>query len=252
MTEARLGSILDISTVDWPGRLSSVIFLAGCNLRCPFCQNAGLVPIGSGDRVDVSTIIDRIERNSGMIEVVGFCGGEPTLQEQVLTEICRHAKDCGLETFVNTNGTQPTVISQLSSESLLDFLTLDIKAPLNAEDYQRVIGVSDPAGSVVRKVTETLETCIDAGLKMEARTTIVPGLTDDSRCVKLIAGNLPKDLRYVLQQFNPEGDILDTKLRQAPQPPREKLLDLGRIALEEGLTSVYVRTREKGLEQVVT
>ena len=196
------------------------------------------------------SIVDRIAKNSQLIDTVGFCGGEPTLQEPALLDICQRVRALGQEVFINTNGTRPAVIGRLVSEGLLNFLTLDVKAPLDPPDYQEVIGILDPEGTVVNRVKETLRICRDMRISLEVRTTVVPTLTDDEDFVKRIAGDIPPDVKYVLQQYSSEGDILDERFKRVMSPSRQRMLELARTAAHEGLSDVYIRTRDSGQERV--
>ncbi|MCJ7505720.1 4Fe-4S cluster-binding domain-containing protein, partial [Candidatus Bathyarchaeota archaeon] len=75
MTKARIGGIMDLSTIDWYGKIASMTFFAGCNFRCPYCQNASLVPMNSGKEIDTVDIFKRVEKNADIIDAVGFTGG---------------------------------------------------------------------------------------------------------------------------------------------------------------------------------
>ncbi len=249
LARARIGSILDLSTVDWPGRISSVIFMAGCNLRCPYCQNASLVSTESGELVEVSKVLRRITSNMTMIDAVGFCGGEPTLQEEPLVESCHRLVGIGLKTFVNTNGTHPEVIKRLVENGLISFVTIDVKAPLDAQSYRKVTG-REVDESLVDRVRESLRICTEKHIELEIRTTIVPTISDELDFTKSIAHDLPKNVRYVLQQFNPKGDIIDQRLRDMAAPSIKQMRSLGRVASEEGLLNVYIRTSEGGEERI--
>lgn len=204
----------------------------------------------SGREVDTSSIVDRIAKNSQLIDTVGFCGGEPTLQEPALLDICQQVRQFGQEVFINTNGTRPTVIARLVRENLLSFLTVDVKAPLDQSDYQKVVGVPDPEGTVVSRVKETLRICQNMRVPLEIRTTVVPTLTDYEAFVKRIADDIPPNVKYMLQQFSPEGDILDQRFKQVMAPSRQRMLELARTAAQEGLSKVYIRTRDGGEERV--
>ncbi|MCD6480271.1 radical SAM protein, partial [Candidatus Bathyarchaeota archaeon] len=93
----RLGGILDLSTVDWYGNASLIVFFAGCNFRCPYCQNSPLIPTDSGVEVGVEVLRERIEKNLILLDAVVFTGGEPTLQPEGVEEAARAVRDYGLK-----------------------------------------------------------------------------------------------------------------------------------------------------------
>ena len=250
--KVRLGGIVDTSTVDWYGKVSTVVFFAGCNFRCPFCQNASLIPMKSGKEVELEYVLDRIRVNKFLLDAVCMTGGEPTLQPEGLMELCRLVKAEGLLTSLDTNGSRPEVVESLVSEGLLDRVALDIKAPLNPDVYGRVVGLPGRAGGVLEKVLKTVEALKGADIVVELRTTVVPGMLDWAEAVREIARLVSKlECAYSLQQFSPMGDLLDPSLKSVKPPSREELKALARIAVEEGVGEVYVKTREYGLERVV-
>jgi len=95
----RLGGITDMSTVDWYGNVSMVVFFAGCNIRCPYCQNSGLLPFDSGEEVDLDYIEERLIIGMNpvpQLDAVVFTGGEPLLQPDAVIEAAELVKSHGL------------------------------------------------------------------------------------------------------------------------------------------------------------
>lgn len=245
----RVGGIVDTSTVDWYGNVTLMIFAAGCNFRCPYCQNSNLIPLDSGKDMELELINRRIENNKVYIDAVGASGGEPTLQSQELEEIFALARTHNLKNFLNTNGSKPQVIEDLLAKGLLDHIALDIKAPLRVDKYGSVIGLQN-CDSMLKNVQKSLELCSSQHVSLEIRTTIVPGLTDEEDLVRDIAREIKGNTTYILQQFNPQAELLDPSLKQRGYTTREKLVSLASIALQETLEDVYIKTREEGLEKV--
>ncbi len=251
MARLRLGGYVDLSTVDWHGHLTSMLFFAGCNLACSFCQNAPLIPVGSGEEVDLEEVKKLVLKGFRVLDAVGFSGGEPTLQGRSLKEICVWAKGKGLKTFLNTNGTNPRLVTELLEQNLLSYVALDVKAPLDEEIYGRVTGKPWFGVETVEAVRDTLKTCINFKVPFEVRTTVVPTLIE---CEDDI-GRIAREIRercpiYVLQQFIPSNDVLDPRLRIVPPTSRETLLRLAQVAKREGISKVFIRTKDYGLESV--
>lgn len=246
----RVGSILDFSTVDWFGHITFMVFCAGCNFHCPFCDNSSLVPLDSGGEVDLEVVKEGVMSNIGFSDALGFTGGEPTLQPEPVKALCEWAKSRGLKTFLNTNGSNPRFVGELLERGLLDYVAMDVKAPFKEEAYRRVAGLGGNVERIMANIKETIELCVRAGLPMEVRTTIVPTLMDDEKSICEIAKIVGNRGVYVLQEFFPFEDVPDEKLRAVRPPSRERLVKLAKIALGTGVKEVYIRTRGRGMERI--
>lgn len=247
----RLGGITDISTVDWYGNVSSVIFLAGCNFRCPYCQNSGLIPAESGEDMSLEQLRKRIEGGVNIIDAVVFTGGEPLLQPEGIREAAKLVKDYGLKLMLDTNGSLPSVVEQLLDLWLIDRVALDVKAPLKAEDYVKVIGLQHQVEDIVENIGRTLELCNRYGVEIEVRTTVAPTVSDDLDFIRRIACDIKGKYNvYYLQQFDNTGNVLSPSMKSMDPPSREKMIELARAAIGEGLRNVYIKTRNLGLEKI--
>jgi pyruvate formate lyase activating enzyme len=239
--------ITDLSTVDWPGKLAAVVFLQGCNLRCPWCQNVdGIDPRGGKD-VEVEDAVKHIEELKPMIDSIVLTGGEPLLQPEACSEILKTAKRLGLNCAIETNATEPQALKRLLP--YLDLVAIDVKAPLgNPELYDRVTGSTWTPG-LVRKVEEGLKLAINSRAEVEARTTVVPTLNDDEKIIARLVEDIKGVDRLRLQQFRNQR-TLDSSFQELPMPSREKLLKLARMAKRKGIKSVKIFTVEGGLENL--
>ena len=249
----RIGGVVDTSTVDWYGNVSLIVFYAGCNFRCPYCQNSGLLPLDSGEEVDLEYLRQRIKINMtpvpGLDSVV-LTGGEPTLQGEAILEVAGLVRELGLKLMLDTNGSVPEAIEPLLEAGLVDRVALDIKAPLNPGDYRICTGISDAEEAVVN-VGRTLDLCLEHGVDLEARTTVAPTVTDSEALIRGIA----RDIRdrctvYYLQQYDNTGEVLSPRLKELTPPSKERLTELAEVALGEGVENVYIKTREDGLERI--
>ncbi len=249
---ARIAGFVDFSTIDWFGKLTTMVFLSGCNFRCPYCQN-GPVALGEGEVVTMEFVEQRVRRSLGVAEALGVSGGEPTLQPKALREILAVGRRLGLKNFLETNASNPSVVLSLVDEGLLDYVALDAKAALTPKRYAEVAGISaKQAEDAISCLMELVKGLAERGVGFEVRTTIVPTLVDSREEVAEIARKLVElgCRRYVLMQFDPNGDLIDKRLKALKPPSRQDLIDLARAALEEGVSEVYVFTREEGLELV--
>jgi pyruvate formate lyase activating enzyme len=245
----RIGGILDMSTIDWYGNVSLVVFFAGCNFRCPFCQNSSLLPLDSGQEVDADYIKQRIEVGRSLLDSVVISGGEPLLQADGIKKVAGIARELGLKLCLNTNGSVPSVMQSLLETGLIDRVALDIKAPFTQEDYSKVIGVNRK--EAYRNVEKTLDICNSNEVEIEVRTTVAPGISDDPDFIKKIASALEGRYdTFHLQQFDNLGDVLDPEFKFKPPPSRETMQKLAHVALAAGLKNVYIKTRKNGLERI--
>jgi len=247
----KIGGILDISTIDWYGNVSLVVFFAGCNFRCPYCHNSSLVSLDSGEQVDLEHLRKRIEMNRNLIDAVVFTGGELLLQSESVIEAAKLVKSYGLKLMLDTNGSISSAAKRIFETECVDRVALDIKAPLIPEEYQKVACSKMSGSTIVNNIKQIINLCNFYNIKIEARTTITPTISDDINFIKHISNDIKgKYDVFYLQQFDNAGEILDNKLKVILPPSRERMLELAKIAISEGLSNVYIKTREYGLERV--
>ena len=246
----RLGGIVDTSTIDWYGNVSLVVFFAGCNFRCPYCQNSGLIHLDSGKIVGPEYIENHLRGEKNLLDAVVLSGGEPLLQPEGIRVTCQLAKEMGFKVMLNTNGSRPRVIEGLLNDGLIDRVALDVKAPLNPSSYASFTGTE--RGDIPTLIRRSLDICNEHGIEIEARTTVAPGLSDEPWFIRAIAEDI-RDLcgMYILQQYDNMGEVLSQDLKSKTPPTKEKLIDLAGVASDMGLKSVYIKTRRTGLERVI-
>ena len=222
-----------VSSLEFPEKMSLVIFSGGCILRCPYCHNPEL--IDNGKSVELHEIIAKIESSLDFIDSVVITGGEALIQYDDVKEIFKYCKNHGLETKLDTNGCFPDKLSELID--LLDYVALDVKAPF--DKYGEIIG-----SDIGDKVKESMEICTDNGIYLECRTTYVPFLMDPEDIIK-IAKSITTDI-YTIQQFR-DKTVLDKKLQGTHVPSRDELKEIGE-AVKPFLKKVRIKTAEFGNE----
>ncbi|MCQ6962698.1 anaerobic ribonucleoside-triphosphate reductase activating protein [Methanolobus chelungpuianus] len=251
------GSCVPISTVDWHGHVSVVLFLRNCPFRCPYCQNHELLN-GSG-LTDISVLEAAIKKSRPFVSSLVLLGGEPLMQKQAVMHLSRFAKQNGLLVGVHTNGFYPQVLDEMIKEKLLDKIFIDIKAPLDdIEVYGRVTGCdtsqvrADPADAV-RNVSESVLLVIRGGVELELRTTVFRGFMGDAADIGRIAASIlsltgDRQVHYVLQQGLAENAALES-MRCIKPFSRDEMLELARSA-HGSLENIWIRTREQGNEKL--
>jgi pyruvate formate lyase activating enzyme len=146
---------IDLSMVDWDDKVSAVIFLPRCNFRCPFCYNVALVVTPDElPTIPFEKIESYLERHKEGIEGVVITGGEPTVHKD-LPYLCKRLKNMGFMVKLDTNGTGPSMIKELIGDSLVDYIAMDVKAPLTREEYSRATGVD--AKGFIEAVKESIK-----------------------------------------------------------------------------------------------
>lgn len=161
----KIGGLIKFTLIDFPGRPAAVVFTQGCNFRCRYCHNPELVyPHLFAEPVAIEEIYSFLKRRQGTLEGVVVSGGEPTLHED-LPSFMADLKAMGYATKLDTNGTRPDMLKSLLDAKLLDYVAMDIKAPL--EKYSLITGV-DFNPEVLRQSMDLIR---NSGLEYEFRTT---------------------------------------------------------------------------------
>ncbi|MCP4709128.1 MAG: anaerobic ribonucleoside-triphosphate reductase activating protein [Planctomycetes bacterium] len=203
-----IGGLVPFSLCDYPGQVAAVIFTQGCNFRCPFCHNGSLIPIEptAGQLIPEELIFDFLEKRRENLDAVVVSGGEPTIQSD-LRDFLHRVKARGYSIKLDTNGSRPNILQELLQWRLIDYIAMDIKAPL--EIYDRLTGVRPPIDQICRSI----DLVARSGIDHEFRTTVVNSLlaAEDVQAIQKI---VPPGSRYRLQDFRPEH-ALDPALRAA-------------------------------------
>jgi len=226
---------IETSFVDWKGKVASVIFLGGCNFRCPYCHNHRLVlqPEALED-IPWGAIEEGLRRLRGWVDGVCVTGGEPTLHPS-LPRILGDLRSMGFQTKLDTNGSLPEILERLIEGGLLDAVSMDVKAPLREDAYQRCSG----RPVAIRAVERSIRVLAASGLEVEFRTTVVPGLLGEEEVLEIASG-LPPGVPYLLQGFRPL-EVLDPRLEDAV-PYSEETLERMRALVAENVPNPLTPT----------
>ena len=190
---------VDSSFVDWDGQIASVLFLPNCNFRCPFCHNVNLVLNPETiETIPLGYITDQLETQKKWVDGVCITGGEPTLHKELPELITKLKKMC-FKIKLDTNGTNPGMLKELVDQKLVDYVAMDIKAPLNEKDYSKVTGVNTE--KLIENVKKSVEHLLNSDIEYEFRTTVVPTLHSEEDITQ-ICRSLVGCKKYVLQKFD--------------------------------------------------
>lgn len=192
-----------LTLLDYPGYTAATIFLGGCNFRCPFCQNAGLVLRPDEEPViPEDDVLAFLKKRRRVLDGVCITGGEPTLEPE-LPELIRSIKELGYLVKLDTNGTHPAIVRKLAEEKLIDYVAMDIKS--SREHYARLAGNSSE--KLLAVVEETAAFLMEGNLDYEFRTTVVRELHEQEDFVA-IRDWLAGARRYYLQAYRDSEHIL--------------------------------------------
>lgn len=210
-----------LTLLDYPGKVACILFLSGCNLRCPFCHNASLVThIDNEYTFDEGEVISYLKKRQGILEGVVITGGEPLLRDN-LDDFLKKVKELGYCVKLDTNGFFPKKMIALIENGLVDYVAMDIKNSL--EKYPVTTGVENLD---IEPLKRSINYLISGKIDYEFRTTVVNQFhteADIENIGKMISGAK----KYYLQNFVDSGDIISSGLC-AICP--EKLKKMGEIA----------------------
>lgn len=188
----QIGGYVPLSLCDFPSRPAAVVFSQGCNFRCPFCHNGGLLAMEAGS-IPAKEVLDRLARRRGLLEGVVVSGGEPCLQPD-LAAFCASVKSLPLAVKLDTNGSRPSVLDDLLARRLVDFVAMDIKAPPRL--YAKLAGVDVEWGVIA----ESIRILAAFDVPHQFRTTVVGPLLSDEDLGEIVS-LLPRGARHVRQEF---------------------------------------------------
>ncbi len=224
--------------LDYPGRVACIVFLGGCNFRCPFCQNSELVL----DNKSLPTIPREVffkflKERVGKIEGVVITGGEPTIQPD-LPEFVKAIKGLGFLVKLDTNGTNPEMVAELIKQHLINYVAMDYKGPLD-KYYKYTNTTNTTNNSITKNIKKTIETLIKSGIDFELRTTVVPTLHTKEDLIKMAKELRKLPMKWFLQPFSPHK-CLDPEFQKIKPYPKSFL---GKVlpALKKLVPEVEVR-----------
>lgn len=228
-----------ISSVEFHGNMSLVLFMSGCPLTCRYCHNVEL--LDDTTEKSLEEVKQEIDFSADFLDAVVISGGEPLMQTDEIIEIFSYVRQIGLKTKLDTSGIYPDKIKQLLDLKLLDFVSLDVKTTFSK--YRKVTGSN--VGFQVKKSMELINE--DQNVHLEARTTYVPTLHTKKDMINL-ADEIEADI-YTIQQFR-NKNVLDPALEKVEVPNPHVLADLAREIKPYFNGIVKVKSAEFG-EQVI-
>lgn len=164
-----IAGLQKMTLLDYPGKVACTVFLQGCNFRCPFCHNSGLLGGKAEAPISTEALLSFLSKRQGLLDGVCITGGEPTLCKE-LPKLLKAIKDMGFAVKLDTNGSRPEILKSLAEQGLLDYVAMDIKnCP---ERYSQTAG----AEMDLAAIEESMRFLMAGELDYEFRTTVVKEL----------------------------------------------------------------------------
>lgn len=245
-----LAGLQKTTLIDFPGRVSCTVFISGCNFRCPFCYSPELVlpeKIIKHPQMSEKDFFSFLKKRKGLLDGVVICGGEPTINRN-LPDFCEKIKKMGFLVKLDTNGSNSEMLKLLIEKKLIDYVAMDIKAPLglkseirnpkheiNTKYPEAELSVRygagkiqntpketlcDPTGQAkysgatgvnvdLDRIRESVEIIKNSGINYEFRTTVVPGIHTKEDIMQ-IAKDIQPAKKYYLQNFRADKNLNPT------------------------------------------
>jgi pyruvate formate lyase activating enzyme len=220
-----IGGLQKNTLIDFPNKIACTVFLAGCNFRCPWCYSAELVlpeKILKQPRISEKYFFDFLRDRKGLLEGVVLCGGEPTINKNLL-EFIKKIKDLEFLVKLDTNGSNPVMLKELIDQKLIDYVAMDIKTSKKSEGfkYENVF----IEGIKMQDIERSVDILKQGKVNFEFRTTVVNTIhkkQDFLDIAKWIGG---KNIKYYLQNFRAEKTI-DSKFENIKPYSRDFYIEV--------------------------
>lgn len=218
-----------VSMVDYKDKISATIFTGGCNFRCPFCHNSGIVE-KKYNYYSEDEILEYLKDRKKLLDAVVISGGEPTLQKD-LPRFIKAVRALGYLVKLDTNGTNPQMLEMLLQDKLIDYVAIDIKNDFS--NYSVITGVPNPNTEAIKKSLALLKRF---SVDYELRTTLVKEFHTQKNIEKLSEDLKGEKLLY-LQKFKLSEGVFNQTLHEVPKVEAEKFQEI----LKKNIKNVILR-----------
>lgn len=219
------------SLIDYPSKIAAVIFTGGCNFRCPFCHNGSLINKDSAHCVEINEILNFLKNRKGKLDGVVISGGEPTIHND-LEEIIKQIKKLGYKIKLDTNGTNPKMVETLIRKKLINYVAMDLKAPL--DKYSEITCTQVDTDKIKQSINLLLKNYIE----YEFRTTVVKECLS-FKDFEIMAKEIKGAKKYYLQTYIPEL-AYDETFKNKTTYSTEDLKKIKKI-FENNVEKIYIR-----------
>ncbi len=203
-----IAGLQKLTTSDFPGLLSCIVFTQGCNLKCPYCQNSELIPVlqaVTSNFVSEDDFFAFLNKRKSILEGVVVTGGEPLIHQDIQSFISK-IKDLGYKVKLDTNGTNPKLLQDLIDSNLIDYVAVDIKNDF--ENYAKTVGLSEIN---TNSILQTIQILKSSNVDYEFRTTITKEF-HSIQSIQNICELIGKEPKYFIQNFEDSSNVLNHNL----------------------------------------
>jgi pyruvate formate lyase activating enzyme len=216
-----IGGFQQTSLIDYPDKLCAIIWTLGCNFRCPFCYNPQLV-LEQTPTIAEEDVLAFLQKRTKQLDALSISGGEPLLQPD-LAAFIKKVKKLGYLIKIDTNGSLPDTLAALLDQHLIDYVSMDIKAP--PDTYKTLTGKDVD----ITKIQHSIQLIKEQAPAYEFRTTMIPSLLTKEDIITIAQWITPATTYYI-QQFKYDTPVLSPQLQQNKPYPR--------VYLEETLKAI--------------
>lgn len=225
-----IAGLQKMTLLDYPGKVACTVFLQGCNFRCPFCHNSGLLDMAGEEYMTPEELIGFLRKRKGLLDGVCITGGEPTLQPG-LVELAQAIKAEGFLLKLDTNGSRPKVLKELIDRGLVDYVAMDIKN--SPQRYGETVGVPKIS---LDGIEQSIRLLLQGNVEYEFRTTVMDELHTEEEMAAIGAwlqqlGEGTKPERFFLQPYADRDSVLAPGMHTLR---KEKLLKMRQILTPYG------------------
>lgn len=192
-----------LTLLNYPDKVACTIFTSGCNLRCPFCHNSGLVT-NNYNEISFDSIYEYLKKRIGILDGVCITGGEPLIHADIKNYI-KKIKDLGYLVKIDTNGCNPKLLKELIDLKLVDYIAMDIKNIYSKYDITSGVKVN------IDNIKKSISIIENSGIDYEFRTTIVKEF-HSTQDIKEILSYISSNSNYYIQNFKNSNDVFNRNL----------------------------------------
>ena len=208
------GGLERLTLIDYPGKVAAMVYTIGCNFRCPYCHNPELVDETVSTRISEEEVLTFLSSRRKLLDGLVVTGGEPTMHDDLLPFL-KKVKSQGFLVKLDSNGTRPDMLKEAIDRTLVDYIAMDVKAPLRT--YSRT--VARPVDTQALK--KSIELLLQGRVDYEFRTTLVRSMTSPDD-IREIGREIHGAKAYYLQRFIPTK-ILNPQFRRKTTYSDEEL-----------------------------
>ena len=215
----QINGIQKLTLLDYPGKVACTVFLAGCDLRCPYCHNSELWSASAPAVMDDEELLAFLKKRRGMLDGVAFTGGEALLRPE-LPELMQKIKEMGYCVKLDTNGTHPEKLRALIDARLVDYVAMDIKNDL--ERYGETCGKPEMD---ITPIKQSISLLLEGRVSYEFRTTVVRELHDEASFIN-IARLIEGAENYYLQPFVDRDTVIFAGFHAPEEDEMKRYLEI--------------------------